>query len=298
MLRVPVAVTLVAAAIVTPVAALAQFAQTAKTAEDVQITHLERLSTSADEDHPCVSGDGLSFYFASNPQGNFNLVQAVRRVRTQPFTNPKLIEELAGKGDDVSPFSPGREPGGSEYLYFAAQRDTKNLDIYFARRLKPDEPFLRLAIAPVHAVCTEADECHPCVNVDEKSMYFSRKTAEGWRVGYAHGTDRRAFDKVELLDLPVGLCHPSLSRDGLAMYLHGPVEQGKEKLGIFVCRRATRTAKWGEPKPVEPLNHKDSQKGDCSPRLSPDGMFLYFASDRPGGKGGLDLYAVPMADLK
>ena len=38
--------------------------------------------------------------------------------------------------------------------------------------------------------------------------------------------------------------------------------------------------------------------GDRSPCLSRDGLTLYFASDRDGGKGGLDLYSVAVADLK
>ena len=37
---------------------------------------------------------------------------------------------------------------------------------------------------------------------------------------------------------------------------------------------------------------------DRSPSLSRDGTMLYFASDRPGGKGALDLYVVRTAELK
>jgi Tol biopolymer transport system component len=34
-----------------------------------------------------------------------------------------------------------------------------------------------------------------------------------------------------------------------------------------------------------------------TPCLSPDGSKLYFSSDRPGGKGGLDLWMIPTAQL-
>jgi WD40 repeat protein len=267
---------------------------------ELKITNMEKLNTPGDEDDPCPTPDGTSFYFtlAKNSGAKTDLMSATRKLKSQPFANPRIIEELAGKTDDASPFAMAREPDGSEYLYFASMRDAKNFDIFFTRRLKPDQPFQRIAIAAVHQICTEADERDPCVTADEKGIYFSRKTKDGWRVGYAYGPDRRAFDKVELLDLPVGFCHPSVSRDGLTLYLHGPVEQGKEKLGLFVSKRGSRAGKWSKPEPIEAINCKDSERGERSPRLSADGAFLSFASDRPGGKGGLDLYFVSLADLK
>jgi hypothetical protein len=42
----------------------------------------------------------------------------------------------------------------------------------------------------------------------------------------------------------------------------------------------------------------DRPSGDRSPCLSRDGAMLYFASDRPGGKGGLDLWVIPTAPLR
>ena len=267
---------------------------------ELKITNMEKLNTAADEDDPCPAPDGSTFYFTSTKSAGAktDLMSASRKLKTQPFTNPRIIEELAGKTDDTSPFAMAREPDGSEYFYFASMRDAKNFDIFFTRRLKPNQPFQRIAIAAVHQICTEEDELHPCVSADEKAIYFSRKTKQGWRVGYAYGPDRRAFDKVELLDLPVGFCHPSVTKDALTMYLHGPVEAGKERLGLFVSKRTTRNGKWSKPEALEMLNGKEGEKGERSPRLSADGTFLYFASDRPGGKGGLDLYFVALADLK
>ena len=55
---------------------------------------------------------------------------------------------------------------------------------------------------------------------------------------------------------------------------------------------------WTKPEPVVKLNHPEAKRGDMSPVLSIDGTRLYFSSDRPGGKGGLDLWVVPIASLK
>lgn len=45
---------------------------------------------------------------------------------------------------------------------------------------------------------------------------------------------------------------------------------------------------WSEPKPVFPVN--DEGYADCHPAISIDGDKLFFASNRPGGNGGMDIY--------
>jgi hypothetical protein len=52
-------------------------------------------------------------------------------------------------------------------------------------------------------------------------------------------------------------------------------------------------AEWGKPEPLDELNCEEAPTGDKSPCVSRDGSLLYFASDRPGGKGGFDLWAAP-----
>lgn len=51
---------------------------------------------------------------------------------------------------------------------------------------------------------------------------------------------------------------------------------------------SSRTGRsWQTPEPIAGLNTLDQER---SPALSPDGAWLYFASDRPGSMGGLDLW--------
>ena len=80
------------------------------------------------------------------------------------------------------------------------------------------------------------------------------------------------------------------------MYLHGPLsgKGAKRRWGLFV---STNTGKeWSKPAALTGLN-STGPMGDLAPNLSRDGTVLYFASDRPGGKGGLDLYMIPTKDL-
>ena len=61
---------------------------------------------------------------------------------------------------------------------------------------------------------------------------------------------------------------------------------GYSEVHLFFARY--RNGKWSEP---IPLSINDADAWDSTPALSPDGTTLYFASDRPEGYGGNDLYA-------
>ncbi len=60
---------------------------------------------------------------------------------------------------------------------------------------------------------------------------------------------------------------------------------GYSDVHLFFSR--FRNGKWSSP---IPLSINDVDSWDSTPSLSPDGKTLYFASDRPGGYGGNDLY--------
>src|SRR2546426_11069162 len=52
-------------------------------------------------------------------------------------------------------------------------------------------------------------------------------------------------------------------------------------------------SEWSEPVNLGPV--VNSTAGDNNPTLSPDGLSLYFASDRPGGLGGTDIWVARRA---
>ncbi len=57
---------------------------------------------------------------------------------------------------------------------------------------------------------------------------------------------------------------------------------------IAVSNRTTTDEEFGVPMPLGPNVNTDGIA--CDPAISPDGLHLIFASDRPGGYGGLDLW--------
>jgi hypothetical protein len=254
-------------------------------------------NTSADEDEPHVSADGLTLFYTSNKERKDDICFAARKRANLawPSKGEILEDYVTSKGDDRSVFATGgRYP---HFLYFGSKRDekNKNFDLFVAVKHGPGKAWA--APTPVMNVNSEEDELHPWITADGKSLYFSRKTAEGWRQFVTTRTSSMGpggWQEPEAVDLPNEFHHATITPDGKTMYLQGPLEKGR--WGLFV---STRTGKgWSKPEEVPGLNDSEGKTGDRSPNLTRDGRILYFASDRPGGKGGLDLWGVQTATLK
>jgi len=83
--------------------------------------------------------------------------------------------------------------------------------------------------------------------------------------------------------------HPALSNDGLSLYFGSTRPGGfPGDYDLWFTHRDSLDSCWGLPKNVAAVN---SPQQDFAPNLTPDGHWLYFHSNRPGGCGGADLYA-------
>jgi WD40-like Beta Propeller Repeat len=264
----------------------------------VKPVNLDKLNTEADEDEPFLASNALALYYALNTGGRYSLQLSSRGKPNQPWPAGKPVDGYFSDQADYAGACPTPEGHYPQYLYFATnsapeEKEGKgdNYDIYVAVRQQAGAAFT--TPTPVQGVCTEADEKHPWLAAGGKELYFSRKTKEGWRVFVARATGAGAGDPKPV-DLPAGFHHATLTPDGKTMYLQGPLEN--DRWGLF---RATRTdTGWSKPEALDDLNSAEAPTGDRSPALGANGAMLYFASDRPGGKGGLDLWVVPTAQLK
>lgn len=78
-------------------------------------------------------------------------------------------------------------------------------------------------------------------------------------------------------------CEPAISPDGVNMVFSRGLVEGNANL--FISRWDGQA--WSNPEPVRALNSNFNEVG---PSFSEDGKYLFFATDRPGGPGGYDIW--------
>jgi Tol biopolymer transport system component len=259
------------------------------------------INTSKDEDDPHVSSSGLQLLFVAKPNGKWEVMLSERKSEKDAWGPAKPLADLTSKEADFrSPFltADGKFP---QYLYYSSNKDPEkrdrkgdNYDLYFLVKPKAGADFSY--DNAVISADTELDEANPWVTPDRRHIYFSRKDKEGnWRLYVtSRPADGGQYAAPVMIEFPPNFHHATLTPDGKTMYLEGSL--GAARARLF---RSTFDGKsWALPRPLTNLNSREAPTGDRSPCLSPDGALLYFVSDRPGGKGGLDLWAVPTEQLK
>lgn len=86
---------------------------------------------------------------------------------------------------------------------------------------------------------------------------------------------------------------PAFTKDGsTVVFARGNTGKSKDPspdVDLYISKKTANT--WSEP---ERLSISDSLAWDGSPSFSTDERTLYFSSNRRGGKGGVDLYRVPI----
>jgi len=82
---------------------------------------------------------------------------------------------------------------------------------------------------------------------------------------------------------------PDISNDGLSLFFDAYFRaDGPGDWDIWVTTRDVTNGDWGAAVPLPPPIN--SPYADAGPTISADGLSLFFASDRPGGYGGFDLW--------
>jgi len=144
------------------------------------------------------------------------------------------------------------------------------------------------------------DDYFPNISVDGLTLYFQSRRSGSYGPYDLWATTRRTAD--DQWGEPVNLGPvinssaqdggPSISADGLSLYFHS-IRSGVADL--WVTRRSATSEPWSQPVNLGPT--VNSSASDVCPRISRDGLSLFFESSRDGGYGGRDLWVTTRATL-
>lgn len=117
-------------------------------------------------------------------------------------------------------------------------------------------------------------------------IWFARKNERGeWlRPETVEGELNSEFDEGII----------SFSPDGSTMYLTRARREPNAPTSVEIFTSTRSDAKWSAPQKYEIT--ADTISVYAHPAVSPDGTYLYFTSDMPGGEGGRDIWRVNLKD--
>lgn len=142
-------------------------------------------------------------------------------------------------------------------------------------------------------------------NYDELYFTSTRNEAEGDELSGITGTkpgdifvsrkdDKDKWTNPEVVTGGVNTAYDEgaccFSTDGREMYLTQCVTNPSSPRYAQIVKSSRSDAAWGKATDVKLTN--DTLSSFAHPAISPDGEWLYFTSDMPGGKGGLDIWRV------
>jgi len=133
---------------------------------------------------------------------------------------------------------------------------------------------------------TRFSETNPVISYDETTIVYAAKLPFYEAMFYSKKVNGQWSTPINMIpELGIdGDCYPtSISHDGNELYLY----RTNEYLGdLFVTNY--KNGKWSKIRKLNGnINTKYWESHGC---ISPDGLTLYFTSNRSGGYGGLDIY--------
>jgi outer membrane protein OmpA-like peptidoglycan-associated protein/tetratricopeptide (TPR) repeat protein len=267
----------------------------------------EGINTSEYEYFPALTADGNTFLFTRNIREG----EGVTAPRQEDFYISKKVNNVWQTANPISSVNtPGNEGAPSlsadgEIMFFAScmemtgdygSSDRKgygSCDIFYAQKINGKWTKPRNAGAMIN---TKNWETQPSFSSDGKTLYFVRGMVA--RDGIKNpdiysstiGADGKFSEPIKLSDninTPMGEESVFIHPDNQTLYFSSEGHPGMGGLDIFMSRKQS-DGSWGKAINLGyPIN---SSVDENSLLVDANGKLAYFASEREGGFGGLDIY--------
>ena len=274
--------------------------------EPANITSVVPFLDPAYEYVDCFSYDGLELYFSSKDpggQGYYDLCVMKRISTDQAWSTPENLGGVVNSSGEDS--VPSISADGLE-LYFTSKR-TGDYDIYVttrARRDAPWEPPVKLG-ANINSAYADAGQW---ISPDGLELYFCslRPGGFGGRDIYVarRATTGSPWGEAMNLGPTVNSSYQeayfSLSPDGLLL-LFGETKDAPWRPGgyggpdVWISRRPSLSDPWQVPVNAGPTVNTPEREN--IPRISPDGILIYFCSMRTGQWKNYQAPILPVVDF-
>lgn len=190
--------------------------------------------------------------------------------------------ELAKNGLISAQKAPQWKEQGSRYT-------VKKMDVFNSRRADYSPMLLGDQFEYLYFTSTrneaQGDELSGITGTKPGDIFFSQKDDKGkWsRPEVVTGGLNTDYDE--------GAC--AFTPDGKTMYVTQCTTDPSYPRYAQIVKSSRSDAAWGKASEVKISN--DTLSSYAHPAVSPDGEWLYFCSDMPGGKGGLDIWRIRLS---
>ncbi|MBD5181632.1 MAG: OmpA family protein [Muribaculaceae bacterium] len=227
--------------------------------------------------------DSMAYYWLGRSlQADGKYTQAMQAYRTFLEWQPDNLLAKEGLKGCMRAEAAKKEPK-TRYI-------VKNAKLFNSRRADFSPMYLDKSLDQLYFTTTNEK-----VTGDNRSEITGMKKSDIW---VARKNERGEWMRPEPVEgelnseMDEGIV--SFSPDGQTMYLTMARRAPESSTSVEIYTSKRSDATWSAPVKFEIINDTLSAMGH--PAVSPDGRFLYFSSDMPGGYGGKDIWRINLLD--
>ena len=279
--------------------------------QGLTVTNIETVNTKKSEYFPVLSIDGLLMYFtfAEGKKGGediyFSQLIADTWIKPKNLGSPFSTSE----NDAINSVS---ADGNTMVLFGSYKGFIGGGDNFYTEKTATGWSQIKPFPKPLN---TQYWECDGFLTADGKAFFFTSdrpggvgdfvKGGQFYHGEYEGNTDIYVSVKSDsgwgkpinigtMVNTPYAERSPFLHPDGKTLYFSSDGHYGLGSLDVFKTVRLSDSswAEWSEP--VNPGKEINTSGYDVAYKISTDGRYAYFSSDREGGKGGYDIYRVTL----
>lgn len=275
------------------------------------VTNIETVNTKKSEYFPVLSIDGTLMYFtfAEGKKGGEDIYFS--QLISDTWIKPKNLGSpfSTNENDAINSVS---ADGNTMVLFGSYKGFIGGGDNFYVQKTPTGWSQIKPFPKPLN---TQYWECDGFLTADGKAFFFTSERPGGvgefikggqfYHGEYEGNTDIYVSVKSDsgwgkpinigtMVNTPYAERSPFLHPDGKTLYFSSDGQYGLGSLDVFKTVRLSDTSwsEWSEP--VNLGKEINTSGYDVAYKISTDGRFAYFSSDREGGKGGYDIYRVAL----